>query len=397
MAAGQEHKTRFRHWNCCVLVPTYNNAASLPDLLQELMFYCDDLLVVDDGSTDETPDVLGAFPDIDLLRFSENQGKGKALQAGFRRARERGFSYAITMDADGQHAAADLPGFLDELAREPGALIVGARNMDREEVPGGSSFGNRFSNFWYWVETGIKLPDTQSGYRLYPLLPLEKLRFFTSKYEFEIEVLVKAAWNGIPVRSVPVNVHYAPEGERVSHFRPFWDFLRISLLNSYLVLVALLYQRHRMMIRKWRGKNWRELFREYLLSPEESFRKRSFSVGFGVFMGIVPIWGYQFASALFLAHLMRLNKMLVGLAAQISIPPMIPFILYGSFLMGDLVLPGEGPSFEELSALTLESIGKGLYQYLIGSLLLAVLAAVCSGFLSYGLLILWRSRKPSKT
>lgn len=395
MERDQEHKERFRRWDCCVLIPTYNNAASLEKVLQGVLDYCEDPIVVDDGSTDGTQEVLEAFSQVRTIHFPENRGKGKALRKGFEHAREVGFERAITIDADGQHDPTDLPRFLDELEEDPDALIVGARNMEQEGVPGGSSFGNRFSNFWFRVETGIRLPDTQSGFRLYPLRPLERLRFFTSKYEFEVEVLVKAAWSGIPVKSVPVTVHYAPKEERVSHFRPFWDFARISLLNSYLVLLALLYERHRMLFRKWRKKKPRDLIRG-MLKPEASLRRASVSVGFGVLMGILPIWGYQLASAIFLAHLFRLNKVLVALSAQISIPPMIPFILYGSYLLGGLVLPGEGVSVRPISELTLENVGEGLYQYLVGSVLLAGICSTGSGLLTYGILSFLRFRREER-
>ena len=98
--------------------------------------------------------------------------------------------------------------------------------MTQEGVPKKSSFGNKFSNFWFWFETGIKLEDTQSGYRLYPLKTIPK-NYFTRKFEFEIEVIVRSAWNGVAVKNVPIKVLYDPS-ERVSHFRPFKDFTRIE-------------------------------------------------------------------------------------------------------------------------------------------------------------------------
>jgi len=109
--------------------------------------------------------------------------------------------------------------------------------MEQEGIPRKSSFGHKFSNFWFWVETGIKLSDTQSGYRLYPLTELKKIHFFMRKFEFEIEAIVRAAWRGIPVISVPINVVYAPKETRVSHFRPIRDFTRISIMNTFWFLL----------------------------------------------------------------------------------------------------------------------------------------------------------------
>lgn len=223
----------------CVLVPTYNNAATLGDVLKGVLAYTPHVVVVNDGSTDDTARVLEDFPGLTVVGYARNRGKGWAIRQGFKKAVTLGYRYAITIDSDGQHFAGDLTVFAEALDKNPGALIIGARNMDRAGQPGASSFGNRFSNFWFHLETGIRSPDTQSGYRLYPLDRLEGMRWWTRKYEFEIEVLVRAAWKGIPVLSVPVRVYYPPPGERVTHFRPFKDFARISVLNTALVLIML--------------------------------------------------------------------------------------------------------------------------------------------------------------
>jgi hypothetical protein len=138
--------------------------------------------------------------------------------------------------------------------QHPSAIIIGARNMDQASVPGKSSFGNKFSNFWFWVETGIRRNDTQSGYRLYPVKSLNGMQFFTKKYEFEIEVIVRAAWNGIEVLEVPVKVFYPEKEKRISHFRPFRDFSRISVLNTVLVTLAFLYIKPRDLFRSIKKK-----------------------------------------------------------------------------------------------------------------------------------------------
>ncbi len=392
MQGTEDHFDRFRASRCCVLIPTYNNAGTLKEVLSEVLEYTDQVIVVNDGSDDTTSTILEAFSRVDVLAFQQNRGKGVALREGSRYAYDKGYQYAITIDSDGQHAASDLPRFIDKVEEEPGALVVGARNMEQEGIPGGSSFGNKFSNFWYKVETGIELPDTQSGYRIYPLRPLRKMRFFTSRYEFEIEVLVRMAWKGVPVKSVPVHVHYAPEGERVSHFRPYWDFFRISVLNTVLVLLAFLMGRPLMFWRKLRQKDPRQIWREQVLHSRESDRKKALSVAFGVFMGVVPIWGYQLATAILLAYLLRLNKMIVILAAQISIPPFIPFIIWGSYQAGGLFFADRaGVTYS--SSLSLESIGSHLSQYLVGSMTLAVGLSLCLGSITYVLLQLYRRPK----
>ena len=126
--------------------------------------------------------------------------------------------------------------------------------MNQESVPGKSSFGNKFSNFWFNLETDIKLPDTQSGYRVYPVKAMENINFFTRKFEFEIEVIVRAAWAGIDVMAIPVKVYYPPAGERVSHFRPFNDFTRISILNTVLVFLTFFWIKPRNFYRSIKKK-----------------------------------------------------------------------------------------------------------------------------------------------
>ena len=246
---------------CCAIVPVFNHAHTLEKVLTDVAQHIPYIIVVNDGSTDHSEPLLSKlqqnlpsylFP-LDVIHLPTNQGKGKALQEGFRRAVKAGFRYAITIDADGQHFADDIPHFITMIRKYPGSLIVGARNMQQEGVPGKSSFGNSFSNFWYRVETGVKLPDTQSGFRLYPVERLRRMRFFTHKYEFEIEILVRAAWMGCRIHHVPVRVYYAPEERRISHFRPFRDFARISLLNAVLTLIALLWVRPRNFVRKFIG------------------------------------------------------------------------------------------------------------------------------------------------
>jgi glycosyltransferase involved in cell wall biosynthesis len=250
----EDFRRMFKEMKVCVLVPTYNNEQTLAKVLESLLTYTDEIIVVNDGSTDSTPVVLTRFPQIQLVSYPHNKGKGFALRTGFQQAVALGYEYAITIDSDGQHFADDLGKFLTKLEQHPSAIIIGARNMDQASVPGKSSFGNKFSNFWFWVETGLKMKDTQSGYRLYPVKQMAGMRFFTRKFEFEIEVLVTSAWRGIEITQVPVRVFYAEKESRVSHFRPFKDFTRISILNTFLVTIALLYIKPRDLLRASKKK-----------------------------------------------------------------------------------------------------------------------------------------------
>lgn len=375
---------RFRALNCCVIIPTYNNDATLKTVIEEVLTYTDDLIVVNDGATDNTGKILRDFQDrIVIIGHPVNRGKGQAIRAAFAYARKKGYDHAITLDSDGQHFPSDLPLFFDALENKPGMLVIGSRNLAQKNVPGKSNFGNKFSNFWYWVETGIKLTDTQSGYRLYPIGRMEGTRYMTRGFAFEIEVIVKAAWKGIPVRNIPVHIHYEPPESRVSHFRPLRDFCRISLLNTYLVTLALLYYIPFRFIRSLSRENIQAFVRRQLFNKEEPPHIKAFSIGFGIFMGIFPVWGYQLIIGLAVSHLLRLNKALFVVAAHISIPPMIPVILYASYRLGGRLLPHPHNDILFSQGLTFEAVKENLVQYVLGAMSLAALAGLAAGTLSY--------------
>jgi len=363
---------RLRRLRCAVVIPTFDNAETIAAVVGDVLRYAQDVIVVDDGSRCPVDGVLsGAGIDgVRVIRYAPNRGKGYALRCGLDAAREAGFRYAVTIDADGQHFASDLERFADGIERTPDALLIGARNLAADNMPSRNTFANRFSNFWYRVETGRQLGDTQSGYRLYPLERLQGMRFLSRRYEFEVEVIVRAAWRGVEVRNIPVKVYYPPAGERVSHFRPAADFIRISLLNTCLVLAALLWYYPFRFFRSLTRENIRRFFDRNVLHAPDSNMRMAAAMGFGVFCGIVPLWGYQMILAGVAAHLLRLNKVVAVVFSNVSIPPMIPFILYGSYCMGGAVL--NRPIALMLSDISLERLGESLVQYLVGSFVLAV-------------------------
>ncbi len=225
----------------CVLIPTYNNDATLRSVVEDVLCYCADVIVVNDGSTDNTQSILDEIEGITVVNYPKNRGKGYALKKGFQKALAMGFAYAITLDSDGQHYANEIPQFLKANQEYPHSIIVGARRLEGVVRSAGTRFANRFSNFWFHVQTGCGLPDTQSGYRLYPLKRLVGLGILTSRYEAELTLMVLASWHGVAIKSIPIDVYYPPRDERVSHFRPLRDFARISILNTVLCVLAVIY------------------------------------------------------------------------------------------------------------------------------------------------------------
>lgn len=252
-------KSALKARGICVIIPTYNNSGTIAQVVRETLEYCDDVFVVNDGSTDETPDLLQQIGRITIVNYPNNRGKGYALKKGFQEALSRGFAYAITLDADGQHLPSDIPLFLKANIEHPHTIIVGERNLEGVERTKGSDFANKFSNFWFNLQTGLNLADTQTGYRLYPLKRLAWLSVLTSRYEAELELMVFASWHGVDIKSVPINVYYPPKEERVSHFRAGIDFTRISILNVVLCFLAVVYG-WPMRILRWLMRVFRTVF-----------------------------------------------------------------------------------------------------------------------------------------
>ena len=374
----------------CVIVPTYNNHKTLKKVLDSVLYFTPNVIIVNDGSTDSTPEILKSYSELTQIHHPENLGKGRALRNGFRKAIEMKFEYAITIDSDGQHFASDIPNFIAEIQNVPNSLLIGSRNMTQENVPKKSSFGNKFSNFWFKFETGIKLEDTQSGFRLYPLNLIPK-KFYTNKFEFEIEVIVRSAWKGITVKNIPIQVLYDP-AERVSHFRPFRDFTRISILNTVLVTNALLYIKPRDFFRRAKKKGFKKFFLEDILESSDSNFKKSAAIALGIFIGISPFWGFQTILLFTFAALFKLNKVIAYLSSNVSFPPFIPFIIYGSLKMGSYFVSTDVPLILD-SSVTLDDIQKNATQYIVGSLILASVSALFFGFISYLLLTAFTKKR----
>ncbi len=393
MSDSSSETERIHRGKVCVIVPTYNNHKTLKRVLDSVLHYTADIIIVNDGSTDTTGAILKVYPQITQIHHPKNAGKGMALRSAFQQATAMGYDYAITIDSDGQHFADDIPKFIETLETEGDTLLIGSRNMTQQGVPKKSSFGNKFSNFWFWFETGNRLEDTQSGYRLYPLHALPK-KYFTTKFEFEIEIIVRAAWKDIPVKNIPIQVLYDP-AERVSHFRPFKDFTRISILNTFLVLISLLYIKPRTLIRSVKKKGIKKYLLEKILDNQDSDLKKATSVALGVFIGIAPFWGFQTLIVLFLAAVLRLNKVIAFASSNISFPLFIPFIIYGSLKLGSLFVTSP-THFIASSSISFSDIQAHVIQYLIGSFILATGMAIIFGTLSYLVLLLFSTFKNKK-
>jgi glycosyltransferase involved in cell wall biosynthesis len=391
MTKAEIYKKKLKDLNVVVILPTYNNANTIASIIEDVAEYASDIIVVNDGSTDNTSYILEKNDFINIVSYPKNKGKGIALKQGFEMAQKGNFRYAITIDTDGQHFANDIPSFIDKITESPDSLLIGARDLSADNMPSKNSFANKFSNFWYKAETGIALEDTQSGFRLYPLEKIKDFKYVSSKYEFELEVMVYAAWKNINVENITIQVYYPKAEDRVSHFRPFKDFTRISILNTYLVTLALLWYWPKKFILSLTLTNLKNFFYDKIINSTESDKNVALSIGLGSFFGIAPIWGFQMLVAGVVAHLLKQNKVITIFAANISLPPLIPFILYAGFAVGGFLL--DKPTDLSFSNVSLESVQRDLVQYLVGSIVLAISYGLFMTGLSYLLLKIFRNKK----
>ncbi|PIU17814.1 MAG: DUF2062 domain-containing protein [Elusimicrobia bacterium CG08_land_8_20_14_0_20_59_10] len=374
----------------CVIIPAYNNGRTAAAVIRGALAQLPDVIFVDDGSTDETALAAGQFPGVTVIRHERNLGKGAALLSGFARALSLGFGRAVSLDADGQHLPEDIPAFLGAAARDPEALFVGSRRRVGAKVSFGSRFANRFSDFWFWLESGASLPDTQCGFRSYPLPAIDRLKLDKKRYDFEVEVLVKAAWLGVPLKAVPVTAVYLPEGERVSHFRPFIDFMRISHLYTLFFFMRFFLPAPLQRVSCDKSLAGASFFKKLAVVTRGVFTESvadplgtSLSIALGVMMGILPIWGFQMLGASLAAARLRLNSFIAVAASNISFPAVAPFIFYFALVLGHALLAGSldlSPAFDggvrQLAA-------ERLPEWLLGSVVLALGAALAAGGLSY--------------
>jgi glycosyltransferase involved in cell wall biosynthesis len=366
-----------------IVVPVYNHSQTLRDIVSRVLRIHSHVMVVDDGCTDGGIETLNNL-NIHMVRHDQNRGKGVAIMSAVREARNLGMTHLITIDADGQHDPADLPLFLSKIEQAPDAIIVGTRNFAGAPIPFSSRFGRSFSNFWLRVQTGRSLKDTQSGFRAYPIAVLEWLRLREKHYSFEIEVLVKAAWAGIELKEVDISVHY-PEGpERISHFRPFMDNARLSLLNTRLTMRAIAPVPHRRFMPVTAESEkitilhpLRSLRR--LIKRDASPRQLAASATLGVFLGSLPLIACQTISILTAANFLRLNKIVALTAGQLCMPPLVPALCIE---LGHFIRHGRFLTEISLKTIGVQSLQR-LYEWMIGSFILGPILAVATGSVIY--------------
>ena len=348
-----------------VVAPTYNNARTLTDVLARARAAAPStpLFVVDDGSTDETAALLGAFaeahPGVTVLTHPANRGKAAALRTALAAARAAGLTHAVTIDTDGQLDPEQIPDLLAPARLTPTALVVGNRDDRAADYPARSRVGRRVSNLLIRLESGVRVEDSQCGFRVYPLGLVDAVPAGAGRYGFEAEIITRAGWAGCPVLHVPVRCRYQQGGDRVSHFRPWVDSLRGAGMHLRLLGRALLPWPHRKWPAKAKRADDRPLWRRLLqwVSPIEAWRQlRRDRVGrnelaaglaLGAFIANLPVYPVQTLFSIYAAKKLHMHPLAVVLGSQLSTPPVGPMLVLGGIFVGHGVLHGTWPTPED--------------------------------------------------
>jgi uncharacterized protein (DUF2062 family) len=362
-------------------IPVYNNKETVASVAEECCSLIPQVVVVDDGSADADVEGLLSGNDVTVLRHEKNRGKGAAILTALRFVKDQGARFMITIDADGQHQPRDLEKFLPLLQEADTAIVIGCRNLTHEDVPKRSRLGNQIGNFWLRIETGVSVDDCQSGFRAYPVEYISQLKLSGSHFDFETEVLAKAVWAGLSLKTVAVDVWYPEPRRRVSGFRPFMDNFRISCMHARLLGRRLLPIPHRKLLPSEEPR----LDLRMLLHPIKLLRGLldenatpallGMSAAVGTFLAALPLISLHTVVIIYVATRLRLNRVMAVSVQNLCMPPFVPMLCielgyrmrYGQWLtdFSTKTIVGE--------------LHQRLFEWLIGSLVVAPVVAVLAG------------------
>ncbi len=379
-----------------VVAPTFNNDATLGDVIARVQAQGMPVIVVNDGSADQTPQLLASLAEdetvsslLTVVEHASNRGKAVAIRSGAAAARQLGYSHIITIDTDGQHDPEDIPAMVDAAKASPFSLVLGTRPFDLPDCPPRSTLGRRLSNLGVRLHCGAALQDTQCGFRVYPLVLLENVNCRAGWFAFETEVLTRAVWAGFEIVQVDVTSRYLPAESRVSHFKPWRDSLRCIRLHARLLTRAMMPWPHRRTspAPPAKSESWWDIIRS--LSPREMWRqlraddlgRLSLAAGLsvGAFIANLPTFGLQTLLAIYAARRLHLHPLAVILGSFISTPPIGPVLIAMAIFVGHLVLHGSLPTFSYefvANAGVGEIFQQVIFEWFVGSLIVGTACMV---------------------
>lgn len=375
----------------CV-IPVFNNKGTIMAVARDCRERIKHVLVVDDGSTDADIPKMFENTAIEVVRHPKNLGKGMAILTALEYVRRVGGRFIITVDADGQHIAGDIYKFMPLLSED--AIVIGSRNFKDGLIPFGSRFGRKFANFWLRIETGVHMDDCQSGFRGYPVDKILKLKLKGSYYDFEAEVLAKAVWAGFELKTVNISVWYPHKSERVSNFRPFMDNLRLTIMHTRLVIRRLMPVPYKKLATKKIKGKYPNIVRHPLQLIKSQLLENSTPSGLaasaftGIFLGTLPLLFAHTVIIIYVTVRLHMNKVMAVSIQNLCIPPFVPFLCIE---VGYYFRHGEW--LKDLSRETmLLQIGERLYEWLLGSIIVAPILAFISGVIVFFLARILRRR-----
>lgn len=351
-----------------VCIPTFNNERTIVQVVTDCLTQTSlPLVVIDDGSDFDVKAKLEnsnlqviseAFLHnrIEVIRHTANEGKGQAIQNAFVDSIKKGFTHLLTIDGDGQHPASEITNLVEAAQKYPWNVIVGKRKLGDANVPTATKFGRKFSNFWLTYQTGHQICDSQSGFRIYPLFHVQTMNFFTVRFDFEIEVLIRLLWRNVKISEVEVETFYPPPHERVTHFNKLWDNVRISLLNTVFVIISMC-----------RGGLSRSAIAKAL--------------GIGIFVGCSPFFGFHSFIVVLIALIFRFNVILLWVGTQISVPPMIPFLIFSSLSIGHRLM-GK-PFITDFAHINLSAAYQEFTMYFMGATVVGAVLGLAGALLCF--------------
>ena len=355
------------------------------------------VLLVDSGSDDGDLAVIANLP-VERLQLAAGLGKGRALLAGAALAKEKGYGVILTVDADGEHDPANVRFLLDAARISWPAIVIGAALTESADMRESSLCSNDFPGFWVRLECGQSLPDTRSGFRLYPVDFLTSRHFFARCRGFEVETLVRGAWAGLPLLSVEVPAGRLPAAEKDIHLHKFMDNLNLVFLHTLLVTRSLLPWPHRRIVPKTAAKDPLSLLSEPLQFFRLLCREHASAVELaaaswvGIFIGSLPIIPFGIVTIVYVNHKLHLNKLAGVVASNVCVFPFVPFLCVevGHFLRF-------GCFWSEFNRQTmLHEIHYRLWEWLLGALVVGPLIGFGGALLTYILVRYLRSTSGNK-
>ena len=380
-----------------VIAPTFNNARTLGNILRGIGDLGLTFIVVNDGSTDETARILATLAEEEhgrdahatsVVTHPVNRGKAAALRSGFARAREMGFTHAVTIDTDGQLDPAEIPALLEAARRAPGAMVLGCRDVSAADYPKASRIGRYWANVMVRWESGARVGDSQCGFRVYPLAEMATLKCGAGGYGYETEVLSRAAWAGLAIAQVPVRCSYVIAEGRVSHYRPWKDTLLAARMHAWLLMRSAMPWPTARLGDAETGTLWRRFIQ--WVSPARAWRaiqndpaeRPRFAAGLavGVFIANLPLYGVQSLLSLYAARRMRLNPLATLAGSHLSTPPIGLALIAAAIYLGNFMAHGKPPALRSFDPAVVgyrALLRSTLIEWTLGSLVMgAALAGV---------------------